>query len=232
MSFFFVDTVLTDGTRAEIAGEAAHHIATVRRMKAGEEVELQDPSGRRFLCRIESVSRRSLSVVALAPQPLPLPPSRSISLLQAYIAEQKLDLVVQKATELGVARIIVWQAEHSPQRMATDRLAHKTERFVSIMRNACEQSGRPDVPQLAFADSLESALAMLSDETPILLESGGQSPIPRGPLALIVGPEGGYATDELTLCAAREMQTLSLGTYTLRAETAAIAGLALCTQSR
>lgn len=226
MSFFFVDTPLFAGQQAKISGDAAHHIAAVRRMKAGEEVELQDPSGARFLCRIDAVTKRTLEATPLTPLPLPLAPSRSVTLLQAHIAEQKLDLVLQKATELGATRIVIWQAEHSPHGISTDRLAHKTERFAAIMQNACEQSGRPDVPALAFADSLASALALLSDETPILLEAGGGAALPAGSLALIVGPEGGFSPGEIALCAEREMPSLALGTYTLRAETAAIAALA------
>lgn len=226
MSFFFVDTPLSTGTQVEISGEAAHHIATVRRMKAGEEVELQDPSGVRFLCRIDSVSKRTIDVTPLTPLPLPLAPLRGVTLLQAHISEQKLDLVLQKATELGATRIIIWQAEHSPHGISEERVAHKTGRFVAIMQNACEQSGRPDVPKLAFADSLEDALSMLSDETPVVLDVGGSSTLPPGPLALIVGPEGGFSNTERSVAAEKEMLCLSLGTYTLRAETAAIAGLA------
>jgi 16S rRNA (uracil1498-N3)-methyltransferase len=225
MSFFFVETPLTIGTPAEITGETAHHMAGVRRMKIGDHVELQDPAGHRFLAQIDDTQRRSLIVTPLREASIPARPSREVTLLQAYISEQKLDLVLQKATELGAARIIVWQAEYSPHELDTERMSHKTARFVAIMQNACEQSGRPDVPTLAFATSLSAALEMVSDKTPVVLDAGGTSDFPPGPLALIVGPEGGFSDAERYLSDSRQIPTLSLGTYTLRAETAAIAGL-------
>lgn len=225
MSFFFVETPLTIGTPAEISGDAAHHIAAVRRMKVGDQVELQDPSGARFVAEIVEAGKRSLTVTPLRMTPLPLPPERQVTLLQAYIAEQKLDVVLQKATELGAARIIIWQAEYSPHEVSADRMAHKIERFLAIMQNACEQSGRPDIPMLDFAPSLEAALNM-TDATPLALDASGTGAFPTGPLALIVGPEGGFSDDERYVRNARQISTVSLGTYTLRAETAAIAGLA------
>lgn len=228
MSFFFCDISLSLNTAAEIGGEVAHHIGTVRRVKKGEEVELQDPSGARFVARIDEIARRSITVTPLRPAPIPASPARAVTLLQAYIAEQKLDLILQKATELGAARIIVWQADHSPHEISPERLAHKHERFEAIMRNACEQSGRSDVPILEFSDSLEDGLASLADETPVFLNADGSGVFPTGTLALVVGPEGGFSDAEDMVRAARNCPTISIGTYTLRAETAAIAGLALC----
>ena len=227
MSFFFVEAIPEPGTPATIVGEAAHHIGAVRRMKSGTEIALQDPSGGRYLARIESPGKRELVVLPLSPMPIPVRPERRIALLQAHIAEQKLDIVLQKATELGAARIIVWQAEHSPHEIATERVAHKRERFTAIMRNACEQSGRPDVPELIFADSLATALADADSTQFILLDAAGADTAAFGEdIALIVGPEGGLSDAERALCTTREMPALTLGTYTLRAETAAIAGLA------
>lgn len=226
MSFFFIDSMLEPGIPATITGETAHHIGTVRRMKAGTEIMLQDPSGARYLVRIESSGKRELVVLPLSPAPIPAPPQRRVSLLQAHIAEQKLDIVLQKATELGAARIIVWQAEHSPHEIAAERIAHKRERFTAIMRNACEQSGRPNVPELIFADSLATALADTGSTQHILLDAAGTDTIVYADnIALIVGPEGGFSDTERELCAQRSIPILSIGAYTLRAETAAIAGL-------
>jgi 16S rRNA (uracil1498-N3)-methyltransferase len=149
-----------------------------------------------------------------------------VTLLQAYIAEQKLDLVLQKATELGAAHIVVWQAEYSPHEISSERMMHKYERFVAIMRNACEQSGRPAVPTLTFVPSLEKALTDATHITPVCLDAGGTAPLPAGDCSLIVGPEGGFSEAERALCVQKNIPVHALGTYTLRAETAAIAGLA------
>jgi 16S rRNA (uracil1498-N3)-methyltransferase len=195
-------------------------------MKVGEEIHLQDTTGSRFVVRIDTVHKRSLVVTPLRTAPVPPPPTRHVTLLQAYIAEQKLDLIIQKATELGAAQVVVWQAEHSPHEIAPERMAHKHERFVAIMRNACEQSGRPDVPTLSFVSSLAEALARASSNI-CMLEAGGTDTAPTNTsLSLIVGPEGGFSSDEYALCTENKVGKISLGSYTLRAETAAIAGLA------
>jgi len=227
MSFFFVDEKLSLGAPAHIGGEAARHIGAVRRARRGEEIELQDPSGTRFVARVDQIGTRTIVVMPLGIAELPRSPKRHVTLLQAHISEQKLDLVLQKATELGAASIVIWQAEYSPHTISPERMAHKLERFRAILRNACEQSGRPTLPELMFTASLAEAL---EKRTRCLRLDAGTSqfaPSDADVAALIVGPEGGYSPTERALCESRAIPAASIGTYTLRAETAAIAGLSL-----
>lgn len=227
MSFFFVDEPLSLDTPAQIGGETARHIGTVRRAKRGEEIEMQDPAGNRFVVRIEEVDKREIMVLPLRVAELPRQPERRISLLQANISEQKLDLILQKATELGAESIVIWQADHSPHAIPSDRAEHKLERFRAILTNACEQSGRPQVPDLSLAPNLAEAIDGRAGCVRLDAGAGRLALADADTAALIVGPEGGFSDEERTLCASRSIPAASIGTYTLRAETAAIAGLSV-----
>ena len=231
MSFFFCPVELEVGTPVVLDGDTAHHIGTVRRMKPGEELELQDPRGARFSARVEAVVKRSLTILPLAAAPIPAPARASITLLQALISEQNLDLILQKATELGAVKVVLFPAEHSPHRLVDDRLAHKTDRWNQIIRNACEQSGRPVPTELIVTDSLEDALAHRGG-TVILLDEHGSSTHTSEDSTLIVGPEGGLTDSEKALAHDVGATTMAVGPYTLRSETAAIAGMTICIASR
>lgn len=226
MSFFFCEGTLSIRTEAAIGGETAHHLLAVRRVKAGEEIELQDAARRRFRTTVKKVTKRDLTIEPLEEIALPHLPLVEATLLQTNIAEQKLDLILQKATELGVARIFIWQAEHSPHAIPTERMAHKLERWRAIMRGACEQSGRPVPPQLQVCASLQEALETANAPVVMLQESATRTlaeiPVEKN-VALVVGPEGGFAESEKNIL--RTATSARLGNYTLRAETAAIAGL-------
>ncbi len=227
MSFFFVDETLALGSAVRIGGEPAHHIGTVRRAKRGEEMELQDPAGNRFVARIEEIGKREIAVLPVRVAELPASPARRVSLLQANISEQKLDIILQKATELGADSIVIWQADHSPHAVRPDRAAHKLDRFEAIIRNACEQSGRPHMPELSLAASLAEAIEGRAGCVRLDAGAGRMALSETGAAALIVGPEGGFSDEERAFCASRAIPAASIGTYTLRAETAAIAGLSV-----
>jgi len=233
MSFFFCEENLSIGTEAAIGGETAHHLLAVRRVKSGEEIEMQDAAGKRFRTTVKQVSKRELVVEPLEELALPPLPAIEATLLQANIAEQKLDLILQKATELGAARIFIWQAEHSPHAIPAERMAHKLERWNAILRGACEQSGRPAPPELQIHASLQEALEAANAAIVMLDESGSKTlaEIPaEKKIALVVGPEGGFTESEKNIL--RTATSARLGNYTLRAETAAIAGLAVLASVR
>lgn len=227
MSFVFVDATLSLGIPARIDGEAAHHLGTVCRAKRGAEIELQDPSGNRFIAKIEEIGKRELGILPVSVAAIPPLPTRRVSLLQANVSEQKLDIILQKATELGAESIVIWRADHSPHAIPSERAAHKLERFRAILRNACEQCGRPKLPGLSLAASLQEAIE--GHPSCVRLDAGA-APLARADHdagALIVGPEGGFSHSERALCTSRGIPAASIGTYTLRAETAAIAGLSV-----
>lgn len=226
MSFFFSPVELTRGVSVVLEGDAAHHIGTVRRIRQGEEIQLQDPRERRFLVRVDVASKRSVTITPLSELSVPAAPAHSVILLQALVSEQNIDLILQKATELGTKKIVLFQGERSPHTIPADRLSHKLARWIDISRNACEQSGRPTLPTLHVVSSLREALIHAEGVLVALDESGGAFPS-ADKVTLAVGPEGGLSEQEFSLLKNQSGVFAQIGAYTLRSETAAIAGLAV-----
>ncbi|HSM92707.1 MAG TPA: RsmE family RNA methyltransferase, partial [Anaeromyxobacteraceae bacterium] len=145
---------------------------------------------------------------------------------------EKIDLVVQKATELGVARIVPWEAARSVVRLEGERAEERARRWRRIAEEAARQCGRADVPEVRAPASLgELAAELPPGFLPILFHGEGSVPIARLPAAggvvAIVGPEGGLTPAELGALERAGAVRASLGPRTLRAETAAIAAVAL-----
>ena len=226
MSYFFCPVDLSVDTSFILEGDLAHHIGNVRRIKKGEEIELQDPRERRFIVRVDAVAKRSVTITPLSEVTLPATPKHRVILLQSYVSEQNIDLILQKATELGTNKIVLFQAEHSPHTIPTDRLAHKLERWSDILRSACEQSGRPALPTLQISDSLAHALTH-AEGTLVALDQAGDEMPAAEKISLIVGPEGGLSKTEIALLKNHSALFTRIGEYTLRSETAAIASLAV-----
>jgi 16S rRNA (uracil1498-N3)-methyltransferase len=192
------------------------------RLAAGERVRLFNGRDGEWCARIEEI-RRDKARVAVEAQTRPQATEPDLWLVFAPLKRDATDLVVQKATELGVSALLpVFTARTNAARINADRL-------VAIAREAAEQSERLTVPEVRIPTKLFDLLAAWPEGRLMAaaIERGGACPIPRAG-ALLVGPEGGFAMAELdALRAARFVSPISLGPRILRAETAAITGLAL-----
>lgn len=227
MSYFRIDTILRVNEKASLEGEAARHMRDARRVKVGEEIEVQDPVPKRYLARVLGVSREGVSILPFAEVPLPDKPKAHLTLVQALISEQNLDLILQKATELGVGHVVLFSASNSPHRIPAERLLHKSARWQKIMEAACEQSGRATPPFLSFGDIIDDALDFVHGPLYLLQQHAPPlRPTEEDLSGLIVGPEGGLTEKEVACALSRGAIPASVGLYTLRAETAAIAGVA------
>lgn len=238
MAFFFVPIASAKAGEVQtLTGDTVHRLLNVRRFKIGDEIQVQTEDGKRYLAEITEVSSRSMSVKLVSEAQLPVPQSREIRLAIGYISENNLDLVIQKSTELGASEIIIFQAEHSPHAIKSDRLAHKLERWNAIALNACEQLGRPTPPVIRYVDSISKALLHSAQTTCIFLEQNTKpfrdvKLSDATPITLFIGPEGGWSEPELDLITTNPVAKLvSIAPFTLRAETAAIAGLTLALQT-
>jgi len=230
----YLDTALDVGAEVDLDEGQAHRLRNVLRLGVGAVVAGFNPRDGEFLCHVAELgrTRARLSVVR------PLRPADSESvprpepwLVFAPIKRARLDWLVEKATELGAAALLpVWTARSQPERLNRDRLlAHAIA--------AAEQCERLSVPEIRPPDRLDRVLAQWPGERRLIVcdESGGGMPVATvlaalgpGPVALMVGPEGGFAETELdALGNLPFVSRVGLGPRVLRAETAGLAALAV-----
>ncbi len=156
-----------------------------------------------------------------------------IVLAQAMCGSEKMDWIVQKATELGVAEIRPVQAQRSVAKLSSERAEKRIEHWRSVTVSACEQCGRNTLPQVHAPQDFSAWLAQMRDipDTKLILSPGSdlslhKLPAPQGKVALLIGPEGGFSAEESQLAQLAGFISTRLGAHVLRTETAAIAGVA------
>lgn len=229
----FVEDDLAAETPLRITGRQANHMAQVLRLGPGDAVALFNGRDGEWLGRIDAAGRKACAVTAvrcLHQQP----PEPNLTLAFAPIKKTGTDFIVEKATELGVSRLIPVFTKHTASARVND------ERLRANATEAAQQCGRLSVPEVATAQRLDEFLQAWPATAPLLLadETGGGRPItdvlseyatsdpPLGH-GILIGPEGGFAADELaSLRAMAFVRFIDLGPRILRAETAAIAALA------
>lgn len=206
-----------------------HYLHDVLRLEVGAAVEVFDGRGGLHDGKIEP----GFAAISLGPRREAQAAGAPIHLAFALAKGEKVDLVVQKATELGIARFVPWEAARSIVRLEPDRAEERAKRWRRIAEEAARQCGRADVPEVRAPASLAQLVAELPPGfLPIVFHGGeGSVPLVRLPPAVgvvaIVGPEGGLTDAELGTLGRAGAMKASLGPRTLRAETAAIAAVAL-----
>ena len=222
------------GARVGLPEHAAHHAREVLRLRAGAPVQVFDGEGREYEAVLDEVSRRTVSLrLGRATAPRPESPLHLV-LAVSPLKGDRMELVVQKATELGVAEIwpVVTFRTDAAARPALQ--GSRGERWERVASGAAEQCGRAVVPHVAPTTTLEGVLARpFEGRRVVLLETPGQPPLaslrldPASPLLLLVGPAGGFETTEAEQLRAAGFDAVSLGPRVLRAETAAVAAVAV-----
>ena len=189
--------------------------------------------GGEYLATFSEVEKRKSTVSITSFDPIDRESPLDTRLVLALIKSDKFDFALQKAVEMGVSSIQPVTAARSVMNLKANRLDKKMQHWQGVINSACEQSGRTRIPELlptiSFSDYLVENngrinLAMLPEATQYLSELEA----PSQPISLLVGPEGGFHDDEVTLMNEQQVQTVKFGPRILRAETAVIAGLALC----
>ena len=230
---FFVDEI--HHQRAELTGDQAHHLRTVLRVEAGQTYEVSD-NDRVWLARVETARKNRIVFEALEELKPNLPPLK-LTLLISLIKFDRMELIFEKATELGVERIlpvIARRSEKGLEKAAPKRL----RRWRKIAMEASQQSRRVRLPELPepvyFREAITSATdhRYLLDENPdaprlLSCLPNEDSRTPSDTAALLIGPEGGWAENERELAIAEGWKPISLGPQILRTETAAIAATAV-----
>lgn len=228
---FFVEQV-RNGT-AEIGGEDAKHLTRVLRVEAGQRYEISD-NREVYLAEIETARKEHVIfrvIDKVAPQPLPV----RLILAPALIKFDHFEWMIEKATELGVEAILPFAAVRSERGL--DRAAGKrVERWRRIAMEASQQCRRDRLPEIEDPAESDAIVARAFDHRFILDELPGTPPILTAlpgnlqasqTIALVLGPEGGWTGEERASFAFAGWQPVSLGPQILRAETAAIAALAI-----
>jgi 16S rRNA (uracil1498-N3)-methyltransferase len=212
-----------------VEGDEFHHSVRVVRVRAGEEVELFDRAGNMARGTVEAIER-DRAVIEVGESIPSRESPRVIHLAMAIIQLEKFELVLQKATELGVRSFIPLVTERVELRR--ERYANKTERWEKIVFEAVKQSGRSLVPRIEPPAAFEDVLAR--GGTRILFDADaeelrGTPRNPEEPVTLFIGPEGGWSDGELRMARDVGCEFRRLGERRLRAETAAIAAVAVTT---
>jgi 16S rRNA (uracil1498-N3)-methyltransferase len=230
---FFVPQEQVRNGIAVLTPDQAHHLRTVLRLRAGEEVELFDGAGLSCSGTIQCRGAE-IHIGPLREIDLPQEPGTALVLAAALIKPDRFEWILQKGTELGVERFLPLETNYSAVRIPQAGLAARLDRWQRIVREACKQSRRITIPKvhspLPFGALLTApeyaayARFMLHEKAPERLNAD----LPAGnPVLLCVGPEGGWDSTEANAAERAGFQIVSMGTRVLRAETAALAALAI-----
>lgn len=231
---FLVDEALTarPGDAVTLIGAEAHHAAVVRRVRVGEEVTIGDGRGAWLDAVVESAQPREVVARVTARTDIPQPQPRLV-LVQALAKGDRDELAVQAATELGVDEIVPWQASRSVSRWDAAKAVKGRARWASIVREAAKQAHRAWVPDVAEVVTTKQLAQRAAASAVLVLEPTAQAALtdldlPRDrDVVLVVGPEGGIATDELSVLADAGATAVRLGDTVLRTSTAGPAALAV-----
>ncbi|WP_163784504.1 16S rRNA (uracil(1498)-N(3))-methyltransferase [Myxococcus vastator] len=219
----------------ELTGERRHYLLQVLRLEEGDALEVFDGKGRAFEARVAHVTpdvvRVTLGTARVAP------PRREVSILQGLPKGDKLELVLQKGTELGATAFLPVATARSVVKLEPRRAEERTSRWTKIVEEAARQCRRNDVPRVATPAPLVDAARSLSPGTTLLVLDEEESAVPLGEafraagvgtaVALVIGPEGGLAREEVEALKALGARPVTLGARILRTETAALAALAV-----
>jgi 16S rRNA (uracil1498-N3)-methyltransferase len=226
---FFVDEVRSG--KAEISGDDARHLTRVLRVEAGQRYEISD-NRNVFLAEIETARKEHVVFKTIEKLVAPEPEAR-ITLCAALIKFDHFEWMIEKATELGVAKIVPVQAIRSEHGL--ERAAHKRiERWRRIAVEASQQSRRAHLPEIDEPVNLRAALEIADTYRYVLDENPDAPPLAAAlpasrdrsdTIAILIGPEGGWTDEERAMFQESRWSPVSLGQLILRAETAAIAAL-------
>ncbi|HVE88909.1 MAG TPA: 16S rRNA (uracil(1498)-N(3))-methyltransferase [Burkholderiaceae bacterium] len=229
---FFIDAPLALGTQLELPTHISHHALRVLRLRNGDLIALFNGRGGEFAAQLKINGSRAIADIRAA-NTIERESPFSITLIQAWIATDKLDWVVEKSVELGVQSIVLMPALRSIVRLADDRLAKRLQRLRELIVAACAQCGRNRIPHIEASASLANALqsGRADGRSGVLLHPNAESPLALVPaadlrLAVAAGPEGGFDDDEIALAWQLGYRAYSLGPRVLRTETAGLAALA------
>lgn len=236
MSRFYVTAESVRGNKIVISGEGTHHILEVMRLKKLDRVTTFDGMGREYTGFIADIKGRSL-IIEITGRRIPATrDSAEVTLIQAITKKDKIDYIIEKATELGVRRIVPVITERTIPRWSAVKKAAQVSRWRKIVREASRQCGRADVPEVtdikefraAVKDLGSAGLAMIAalsdDAGPVKDVITG---LKTGAVTVAIGPEGDFTADEIDTAKKAGFRVIDLGPRVLKSDTAGLAVLAV-----
>src|SRR5476651_1982933 len=233
----YVEAALTGGTRGLVSGNAANHIARVLRLGVGDAVTLFDGRGGEYTARIEALKKDAVEVAIGEHIAIERESKLAVTLAQGISRGERMDWVMQKATELGVQRIVPLITKRSVVRLDPGQAQKKLQHWRGIIIASCEQCGRNRLPPLAAPRDLQEFLGSEATSVAMRLLLSPIGTLRIGAIKLVqkftvlIGPEGGLAPEEAQAAIAQGFVGVQLGPRVLRTETAAIAALAALQQA-
>ena len=226
MHHFFVTPQQISGDKIRIEGGDVNHMKNVLRMKLHEKAEISDGESRTYLCEVEAYEEDVAVLHILEEMEAGLPKS------------DKMELIVQKAVELGVYQVIPVAMKRSVVRLDDKKAAKKADRWNSIAESAAKQAGRSRIPEVTMPLSYKEALKMAEelDVTLLPYELAGGMEVTREVIrqiksgqsvGIFIGPEGGFEPEEVDAAVSMGAKVITLGRRILRTETAGLATLAV-----
>lgn len=220
------------GQQIELSSEASQHVAVVLRMQPGQLITLFSGDNHEYASTIVSAKKKQTLVLIDSIKAINRESSLKIHLAQGISKGERMELVMQKSVELGVASITPLITQHCAVKLDKERMAKKLNQWRAIIIAACEQSGRNTIPQLNDPVTLSHYLQNMPAGLRFILEpDAGKNwrdyEFGHKDVSLMIGPEGGLSADEVQLACQNGFQPLSLGPRILRTETAALTAISL-----
>ncbi|MBQ2238540.1 MAG: 16S rRNA (uracil(1498)-N(3))-methyltransferase [Lachnospiraceae bacterium] len=235
--FFSLEETFTKET-VEITGEDVNHIKNVLRMKIGEEIQISNGNEKEYICTIESMEKdkiiaKIVDVIGMSSE-LPV----KITLFQGLPKGDKVEYIIQKAVELGAHRIVLVDTKRTVVKLDEKKASKKIERYNSIALSAAKQAKRSQVPKVEGVMSLEQALKEADELDEILIPYENAQGISyarqvvknlkgKESIGVFIGPEGGFAEEEVEKTKNHGAKCITLGKRILRTETAALTALSI-----
>lgn len=239
MHRFFVSPEAISNTEIIITGSDVNHITNVLRMKIGERIIVSDGAGASYCCEISSLGRDAVYASILDGQVSNSELPVKIVLFQGLPKSDKMELIIQKAVELGASEIVPVETARSVVRLDSKKKAAKTSRWQSIAESAAKQSGREVIPTVSVPLSFDGALEKAGELDMLIVPYECADSVSKFKekldslkkgmsIGIFIGPEGGYEETEIEKAQAAGGEIVSLGKRILRTETAGIAALSIC----
>ena len=225
----YLDSSLDLNTRVELDRQSAHHLTRVLRLRNNEVFTIFNGSNGEYIAQL-NIDNKKVFASIIEHINISTQPTISITLLQCISKGDRMDIAIQKATELGVSTIIPVISEYTAFSLQEDRWQKKLNHWRSVVISACEQCGRNDIPVIDNPVNINLQLAATMDGTKLILDPAAEDTLSsitpvNNNFYLLIGPEGGLSEDEIIKARGSGFSGVKLGQRILRTETAAISGI-------